>query len=110
MSTGAAGVLAWTGAMTTAVAGLTLLGAGLLAQSRAETAADLASLAGADSLAAASGDPCTVAGEAAARNEARLVSCEVQGWDVMVRVEVDAAPLGAMGARSRAGPGPAELP
>lgn len=110
MSTGAAGVLAWTGAMTTAIAGLTLLGTGLLAQSRAETASDLASLAGADALAAASGDPCAVAAEAAVRNEATLVSCEVRDWDVLVRVEVDASPLGALGARSRAGPGPAELP
>ena len=110
MSTGAAGVLAWTGAMTTAPAGLAPLRKGLLPPDRPWTAADPPPLAPGDALAAASGDPCAVAAEAAVRNEATLVSCEVRDWDVLVRVEVDASPLGALGARSRAGPGPAELP
>ncbi|MFC7375249.1 Rv3654c family TadE-like protein [Brachybacterium sp. GCM10030267] len=110
MSTGAAGVLAWTGATTAALAGLSLLGTGLLAQSRAATAADLASLAGADALAAASGEPCAVAAEAASRNGAQLTSCEQREWDVVVQVQVDASPLPAATARARAGPGPADLP
>ena len=110
MSTGAAGTLAWTGSATAAVAALSLLGTGVLAQSRAATAADLASLAGADALAAAHGEPCAVAAEAAARNGAHLLSCRQQEWDVLVHVEVDAAVLPAVSARSRAGPGPAELP
>ena len=75
MSTGAASVLAWTGAATTVVAGLSLLGTGLLAQSRAATAADLASLAGADAAAVAHAEPCAVVSEAVARNGARLLGC-----------------------------------
>ncbi|APX32914.1 hypothetical protein BH708_09520 [Brachybacterium sp. P6-10-X1] len=110
MSTGAAGVLAWTGAATAAVAGLSLLGTGVLAASQAATAADLAALAGADALAAASTRPCEVAAEAAARNDARLTSCERRAWDVLVEVEVDASPLPPASARARAGPGPEELP
>ena len=110
MSTGAASVLAWTGAATTVVAGLSLLGTGLLAQSRAATAADPASLAGADAAAVAHAEPCAVVSEAVARNGARLLGCERQGEDVLVTVEVDAAPLPAVTARSRAGPAPEELP
>ncbi|MDN5820469.1 MAG: flp pilus-assembly TadE/G-like family protein [Brachybacterium sp.] len=110
MSTGAASVLAWTGAATTMVAGLSLLGTGLIAQSRAATAADLASLAAADAVAVAHGHPCDVAAEVATRNGARMLLCEQRDWDVLVTVEVDASPLSAVSARSRAGPGPAELP
>jgi len=110
MSTGAASVLAWTGAATAVIGGLSLLGTGMIAQSRAATAADLASLAGADALAAAHGRPCDVAGEVAERNGAELLSCEKRAWDVLVTVRVDATPLPAATARSRAGPGPAALP
>lgn len=110
MSTGAASVLAWTGAATTVVAGLSLLGTGALAQSRAATAADLAALAGADAVAAARPYPCRIADEAAARNGAELAACEKRGWDVLVTVRVEAAPLPAATARARAGPGPGQLP
>jgi secretion/DNA translocation related TadE-like protein len=110
MSTGGASVLAWTGTTTAVVAALALLGSGVLARSQAETAADLASLAGADALAVAHPHPCQVAAEVAERNGARLSSCELREWDVLVRVEVDAGPLPAMSARARAGPGPTELP
>lgn len=110
MSTGAASVLAWTGAATAVVGGLSLLGTGVIAQSRAETAADLAALAGADALAAAHGQPCEVAAEAADRNGALLVICEQREWDVLVTVQVKASPLPAATSHSRAGPGPAGLP
>ncbi|HIY23022.1 MAG TPA: flp pilus-assembly TadE/G-like family protein [Candidatus Brachybacterium merdigallinarum] len=110
MSTSAAGLLAWTGSLTVTIAGLSLLGTGVLAQSRAATAADLAALAGADSLAVAHAAPCSVAGEVAARNGAQLVSCEQREWDVLVTVQVEAGPLPAMSTRARAGPGPADLP
>ncbi|MEE1650886.1 Rv3654c family TadE-like protein [Brachybacterium sp. J144] len=106
MSTGAAGVLAWTGASTLLIAGLSLLGGGTLAQARAATAADLAALAGADALAVAHGDPCGVAAEVASRNDARLTACELREWDVLVTVEVVAAPLPERTARARAGPDP----
>ena len=46
MSTGGASVLAWTGTTTVVVAALALLGGGALARAQAETAADLAALAG----------------------------------------------------------------
>ncbi|AXK46033.1 Rv3654c family TadE-like protein [Brachybacterium saurashtrense] len=110
MSTGAAAVMAWTGSATAVVAGLSLLGTGLLAQSRAATAADLASLAAADAAALAHPAPCDRAAETARRNDARLTACTLQGRDVLVEVEVAASPLPAATARSRAGPGPAELP
>jgi secretion/DNA translocation related TadE-like protein len=103
-------VLAWTGATTTVVAALALLGGGALARAEAETAADLASLAGADALAVAHPQPCAVASEVAARNGAVLTGCEQRERDVLVRVEVAADPLPAAVARSRAGPGPTELP
>lgn len=110
MSTGAASVLAWTGTATTMVAGLSLLGTGLIAQSRAATAADLASLAAADAVAVARPHPCDIADEVALRNGAQMLSCEQRGWDVLVRVQVESSPLPAASARSRAGPGPSELP
>ncbi|ATG53941.1 hypothetical protein CFK41_03480 [Brachybacterium ginsengisoli] len=110
MSTGAASVLAWTGAATTMVAGLSLLGTGLIAQSRAATAADLSSLAAADAVAVAHAHPCRIAADVATRNGARLLQCEQREWDVLVTVEVDASPLPAASARSRAGPGPEERP
>ncbi|GAA1301566.1 MAG: Rv3654c family TadE-like protein [Brachybacterium tyrofermentans] len=110
MSTGAAGVLAWTGAATAVVAGLSLLGTGTVAHSRAVTAADLAALAGADSLAAASGEPCAIAAEAATRNGAQLLQCELREWDVLVQVQVEASPLPPATAHARAGPGPSPSP
>lgn len=110
MSTSAASVLAWSGAATAVLGGLSLLGTGVLAQAQAATAADLASLAGADALAVAHGHPCEVAAEAAARNGAELTSCELRDWDVLVEVQVVAAPLPAATAHARAGPGPSELP
>lgn len=110
MSTGAASVLAWSGAATAVIGGLSLLGTGLLARSEAATAADLAALAGADALASAHGDPCAVAAETASRNDAVLSGCELRDWDVLVTVQVEAGPLPPVSARSRAGPSPTDLP
>lgn len=110
MSTGAASTLAWTGAATAVIAGASLLGGGMLAQAQAASAADLAALAAADALAAGTAAPCPVAIEAASRNGARLTSCDVQGDDVLVQVQVDATPLPAVGASARAGPAPDVVP
>jgi secretion/DNA translocation related TadE-like protein len=77
--------------------------------SRAAAAADLAALAAADALRGiASGDPCTVAAEVAARHAAVLVSCtEGAGQTVMVRTELNARTLvGAATGQARAGPPP----
>lgn len=104
MSTGAASALAWTGAATAVIAGASLLGTGMLAQARAATAADLAALAAADTLAVGDASPCTVAAEAAGRNGAGLAGCDIHGQEVLVRVQVDAAPLPVAGATARAGP------
>src|SRR5699024_12767766 len=65
---------------------------------------------GAGALAVARPQPGQVGAAVAERNGARLGSCELREWDVLVRVEVDAGPLPAMSARARAGPGPPEVP
>ncbi|UWX96674.1 flp pilus-assembly TadE/G-like family protein [Arthrobacter zhaoxinii] len=86
---------------------------------RAATAADLAALAGADTLrglqlpaagdppGAASGDACGVAGEVAARNNAFLRACtvnpETDTLTVETEVDVPVLPVPAT-ARARAGP------
>ena len=110
MSTSSASVLAWTGTTTTVVAALALLGGGVLARAEAGTAADLASLAGAESRPVAPTPPRPVAAETPPRNGARLTGCEQREWDVLVRVEVDAGALPSAVAESRAGPGPSEVP
>lgn len=63
-------------------------GSMLAAVSVARTGADQAALAGAMSLMRGGGDPCGEAGMAARANRGRLVSCEVVGEDVRVRVAV----------------------
>lgn len=110
MSTGAAGVLAWSGAATVTIGALAVLGSGALAQAEAASAADLAALAGADALVAGTADPCTVAGEAAQRNGAVLLGCTRSGSEVFVEVGVSASPLPPMTATARAGPPPGQPP
>ncbi len=77
------------------------------AHRRAQAAADLAALAGAQGRAAGR-DPCAAAALVAGRNGARLTSCRLDGADVLVEVAVSAArPLhlrGPLPARARAGP------
>lgn len=88
------------------VAGLLgLLAAAQLARGRAQTAADLGALAGAAQLlAAGSGDPCAVAGQAVRRNGGTLAACSDDGQGVLtVRVVVPTA-TGAASAWARAGP------
>lgn len=75
----------------------------------AQSAADLAALAGAAALTDGS-DGCRAAADVAAANAARMTGCEVAGRDVVVTVRV-AGPRwlgqrGDLGARARAGPGP----
>lgn len=75
---------------------------------RAEAAADLGALAGA--VHAVDGEPvaCAYAARVARRMAARLVSCRVVGWEVLVAVEVSPAitlpGTGPAGGRARAGP------
>jgi secretion/DNA translocation related TadE-like protein len=92
--------------MLLVVAGLLgLLAAAQLARGRAQTAADLAALAGAAHLlAVGAGDPCAVAEEAVRRNGGTLAACADEGQGVLtVRVVVPTA-TGTAAARARAGP------
>lgn len=79
-----------------------VLGSAVVASHRARLAADLAALAGAGR--AQTGAACAEAGRVAARNGATLVSCSVEGSDVLLVVSVDAGLSGQATARSRAGP------
>lgn len=75
----------------------------------AESAADLASLAGASALRTGE-DPCARAALVARRNRGEVVVCTVVGWDVSVVVRARARlPIGevTLSARGRAGPVPA---
>ena len=85
--------------------GATRLGVAMLARARAETAADAAALAAADTLAlggdaAAANDQAVAVAEA---NGARLVGCDCSGRFATATVEVDVPVLGRIArARSRA--------
>jgi len=76
------------------------------AHRRAQSAADLAALAGAAAL-QGGGDPCQQAGTIAKRNGASLRRCLIDGWDVAVRVTATVRLPGdwmELDARGRAGP------
>lgn len=84
------------------------VGGAVVARHRAESAADLAALAGADGLAAGSSAPCNAAAELVRANGGLLVSCTVIVDDVVVVVQVAPVGLphgwGASRASARAGP------
>lgn len=88
-------------------AALGVVGAVFVAHRTAQSAADLAALAGADAL-QVSGDACAAAATITSRNGATLESCEIAGEDVTVRVRVEGPRwLGQPGdpvAEARAGP------
>ncbi len=73
----------------------------------AQSAADLAALAGAAAL-QDGGDACGQAAAVATRNRAHLSGCEVDGWNVAVDVTARTSPLPGgvleLRARGRAGP------
>jgi len=89
-------------------AALGVVAAIIVAHRRAQSAADLAALAGATALQRAA-DACGEAGAVAAANQARLSACEVAGQDVVVTVRVDGprwlGQRGSLSAMARAGPG-----
>ncbi|MFE5672321.1 Rv3654c family TadE-like protein [Agromyces sp. NPDC056523] len=94
------------GAIVALAAGLATVLVGSVASQAAANAADAAALAAADAISGAvPGEPCVVATRLAARNGARLTSCEVSGAVVLVRVAVDRAAF-AVTASARAGPPP----
>ncbi|MGH3905045.1 MAG: Rv3654c family TadE-like protein [Pseudonocardiaceae bacterium] len=101
----AAGVIAVLMSLT--VFGLHLGGV-ILARHHAESAADLAALAGAGSVVAGEAYACVRARQVTDRMRVRLVSCSARGWDVLVQVAArPGGPAGRFGeaiARARAGP------
>lgn len=102
-------------AVALAISGLTV-GAVTVARHRAQSAADLAALAGAGALTAGGSTStgtairaaCGVAADVADRNDARLVACSVGAGTVLVRAQITpvgpAGRWGAMEAVARAGP------
>jgi secretion/DNA translocation related TadE-like protein len=74
----------------------------------AQSAADLAALAGASAL-QDGGDACDQAAAVADRNRATLTDCEVAGWNVTVEVMANTArlPGGVLDLRARGRAGPA---
>jgi secretion/DNA translocation related TadE-like protein len=80
-------VLAFAGAVAAA-------GSVLVARHRAQAAADLGALAGAVRTAEGSSAACDRSREIVEVNGARLVECRLDGLDVVVGVEADAASLG----------------
>lgn len=106
---GNATILAAVGVATLIVVlavGLQVAGA-VIARHRAESAADLASLAGAAKVLTGQQSACGAAGSIAAANGAALQDCELIGLDLRVTVRVDAVlgPIGGAAAgKARAGP------
>jgi secretion/DNA translocation related TadE-like protein len=84
------------------------LGEAMVVRHHAESAADLAALAGAATAVAGEQYACAQARRVTDRMRVQLTSCQTQGWDVLV--DVAAHPdgwLGGLGAatgRARAGP------
>jgi secretion/DNA translocation related TadE-like protein len=84
------------------------VGSAVIARHRAQAAADLAALAGAQNLADGSAAACTRAAELARAMRTTVAQCAVEGLDVIVTVDAAVA-LGRFGvgparATARAGP------
>lgn len=88
------------------------VGAAVLARHRAQAAADLSALAAAADHVAGNTDPCAVARAVAAaqRPSTEVVSCRLDGEDVLVsvRVPVDLGSFGVRAATASARAGPVE--
>lgn len=107
-------VLVLVGALVAVALGGALVGGALVAQRRAAAAADLAALAAAESLGSLGGSAaggttaCATAERISRQNDARLATCQVEGLEVAVEVDVDLpGPFGverAVPGRARAGP------
>lgn len=97
---------------------LSVMAAIFAAHRTAQSAADLAALAGAGAIVqpgAALGDPCSVAAQTAGANGAHLTGCVVEGRDVRVTVVVTGPQWRGLSANdlvaeSRAGPGTSATP
>lgn len=102
-------VVAVTGVLLLVGAALAVVTAMVVSHRSAQSAADLAALAGATDLASGR-DGCVSAAAVATANHARLVRCDVTGRDVSVLVEVSGphwlGQTADLEALSRAGPAP----
>lgn len=118
-ATGERGVATvWAAAALVVLAGLAgcgmRLGEAIVARHHAESAADLAALAGATTVLTGQRPACEQAQRVASRMRVRLASCHTRAGEVLV--EVVAQPSGWVGrlgvarARARAGPLPAPKP
>lgn len=102
-------VVAMAGVLMFVMVGLGAAGGLVVAQRRAQAAADLSALAGAT----ATGDSCVEAGRVAAANDAALDRCRLDGEEVSVAVSVPGPELPwasrwsqvRVTAEARAGPG-----
>jgi secretion/DNA translocation related TadE-like protein len=84
------------------------VGAARVGRHEARTAADLGALAGAAHAIEGEAAACTQATQVVVANEARVTSCEVDGMEIIVRVDVTVTPLPGLvrhaTAAARAGP------
>lgn len=103
--------IAFLGLLVLVGAALSVVGAMVAAHREAQSAADLAALAGASTLAdggADGGDPCAAAATVASANGAVLVDCVVVDLDVRTTVVVTGprwlGQTGDLAAEARAGP------
>jgi secretion/DNA translocation related TadE-like protein len=81
-----------------------LAAAAATAGHRAQAAADLGALAGARYAAAGDEVACAHAGAIVEANGARMASCRLDGFDLVVVVELPVAGLGTVHGTARAGP------
>jgi secretion/DNA translocation related TadE-like protein len=107
---GGATVLLLAVGLVLVVAGLggAAVGSARVARHQARVAADFAALAGAPYALAAAGVACRRAADVAIANGARLLTCRVDGFDLLVTVEVTVTPLPGLrrtvSGQARAGP------
>jgi secretion/DNA translocation related TadE-like protein len=84
------------------------VGAARVGRHQARTAADLGALAGAARVVEGPAAACERAGRLAAANRARMNSCRVEGFEIVVAVQVTVTPLPGLvryaSAAARAGP------
>jgi secretion/DNA translocation related TadE-like protein len=80
------------------------VGGAVVTRHRLSAAADLAALAAAGQLVSGTAHACARAEWVVERMGGRLAACDVDGWEVSVRVTGPTSLFGALSARARAGP------
>jgi secretion/DNA translocation related TadE-like protein len=84
------------------------VGGARVGRHEARTAADLGALAGAARVIGGGATACATAERYVTANAARMTSCQVEGWEIVIHVEVTVTPLPNLTRRvhaaARAGP------